>query len=133
MEEEFDKLKTKVLKYVLYKKRTENEIRCKFAEENENMLDDVISYLKEAKYINDEEYVKKAVKELEYKLQTKGINKNLISDYIYENKNDLVEYELKSAETIVNKKRINNEDDETIKLYLLKKGYMEEIIKSVLC
>ena len=144
MEEEFDKLKTKVLKYVLYKKRTENEIRCKFAEENENMLDDVISYLKEAKYINDEEYVKKAVKEymnlknlsikeIEYKLQTKGINKNLISDYIYENKNDLVEYELKSAETIVNKKRINNEDDETIKLYLLKKGYMEEIIKSVLC
>ena len=74
-----------------------------------------------------------SIKELEYKLQTKGINKNLISDYIYENKNDLVEYELKSAETIVNKKRINNEDDETIKLYLLKKGYMEEIIKSVLC
>ena len=28
--EEFDKLKTKVLKYILYKKRTEQEIRQKF-------------------------------------------------------------------------------------------------------
>ena len=30
--EEFDKLKTKVLKYILYKKRTAQEIRQKFSE-----------------------------------------------------------------------------------------------------
>ena len=28
--EEFDKTKTKILKYIMYKKRTENEIRIKF-------------------------------------------------------------------------------------------------------
>ena len=47
--EELDALKTKILKYVLYKKRTEKEIRQKFSEADENMLEDAISYLKEAR------------------------------------------------------------------------------------
>ena len=46
---EFDVLKTKVLKYVLYKKRTEYEIRQKFSNCNEDLLDEVIDYLKEAR------------------------------------------------------------------------------------
>ena len=57
--EEFDKQKTKVLKYILYKKRTEQEIRKKFSKTiDENMLEDIIEYLKEAKYIKShlEEY-----------------------------------------------------------------------------
>ena len=37
---EFDKLKTKVLKYALYKKRSEAEIRRKFAEKSGEMLGD---------------------------------------------------------------------------------------------
>ena len=40
--EEFDKLKTKVLKYILFKKRTEQEVRQKFREDSGEMLDDVI-------------------------------------------------------------------------------------------
>ena len=47
--EEFDKIKTKILKYVFYKKRTEKEIRQKFNQENEDMLDDAIAYLKNCK------------------------------------------------------------------------------------
>jgi len=40
--EEFDREKTKVLKYVLYKKRTEKEIRQKFSSSiDENLLEDV--------------------------------------------------------------------------------------------
>ena len=35
--EEFDKEKTKVLRYILYKKRTENEVRTKF-HDNINLL-----------------------------------------------------------------------------------------------
>ena len=51
--EEFDKAKTKILKYIIYKKRSENEIRRKYEKEiDENMLEDIIEYLKEAKYIN---------------------------------------------------------------------------------
>ena len=61
--EEFDKEKTKVLKYILYKKRSENEVRTKFSKEmDENLLEDIIEYLKEAKYINDKEYIEKTSK-----------------------------------------------------------------------
>ena len=130
--EEFDKQKTKILKYILYKKRTENEIRTKFAGTMEdNLLEDIIDYLKEAKYINDKEFIEKTVnnfmilknlsiKEIKYKLLAKGISKKIIEDYIYENKDELEEYEKKSATNIINKKQNTMELDE-IKQYLLKK------------
>ena len=77
--ENLDKLKTKVLKYVLYKKRSEAEVRRKFADANDEMLDEVIQNLSENGYINDNSYIEKAVqefmrlknmsiKEIEYKL-----------------------------------------------------------------
>ena len=60
--EEFDKAKTKVLKYILYKKRTEQEVRKKFAREiDENMIEDIIEYLKETKYINDDEFIERTI------------------------------------------------------------------------
>ena len=37
--EEFDKLKTKVLKYILFKKRTEQEVRQKFKPDSGELLD----------------------------------------------------------------------------------------------
>ena len=134
--EEFDKGKTKVLKYILYKKRTESEIITKFAKEyEENLLEDIIEYLKEAKYIDDKEYIRKAVnnfialknlsvRELKYKLMAKGLNKNDIEDYIYENKEELDEYERKSMENIIYKKSASMEHDE-IKQYLMKKGFRD--------
>lgn len=137
--EEFDKEKTKVLKYVLYKKRSENEIRKKFENEiQENLLEDIIEYLKEAEYINDKEYIRKTVnnfialknlsiREIEYKLYSKGIKKEDIEDYIYENKEELNQYEIKSATNIANKKSTSLEIEE-IKQYLLKKGYNKENI-----
>ena len=137
--EEFDKGKTKILKFILYKKRSENEVRRKFEKElDENMLEDIIEYLKEAKYINDSEYIRRTVnnfmilknlsiKELKYKLLAKGLNKNDIEDYIYENKEELEEYEIKSISNIIYKKSLSMEQDE-IKQYLLKKGYKSENI-----
>lgn len=48
--EELDKAKTRVLKYLMYKKRTENEVRVKFAKDiNKNLLDNVIEELKTAR------------------------------------------------------------------------------------
>ena len=90
--EEFDKLKTKVLKYILFKKRTEQEVRQKFREDSGEMLDDVIEELKELNYINDENYIQRAVnefknlknmsiKEIQYKLMTKGLKKDIIDNY----------------------------------------------------
>lgn len=141
--EEFDNEKTKVMKYIVYKRRTEREIRTKFEGSiEENILDDIIEYLKEAKYIDDNEYIEKAInnimalknlsmKEIKYKLLTKGIKKDDIEDYFYENKEILEEYELKSAKNIVIKKS-KDYDEEEMKLYLLKKGYKSEIVRKAM-
>lgn len=139
--EEFDKLKTQVLKYVLYKKRSEAEVREKFSKNTGKMLDNVIEYLKENEYINDSVYIEKAVnefmrlknmsiKEVKYKLLSKGISKDDVDNYIYNNKEELLEYELTSAKQIMIKKE-NILDTEEIINYLIKKGYMQETIKII--
>lgn len=141
--EEFDKQKTKVLKYILYKKRTEQEVRNKFSTTiDENMLEDIIEYLKEAKYINDKEFIEKTVnnfialknlsiREIQYKLSAKGIKKSDIEDYIYENQEELETYEIKSATNLIYKKSSSMEKEE-IKQFLLKKGYKLENINKAL-
>jgi len=139
--EEFDLLKTKVLKYVLYKKRTENEIRQKFSENSGNLLDNVIEYLKQENYINDLSYIEKSINEIQrlknlsirevkYKLLTKGLSSKLVDEYIYEHKEEMLEYEIKSAKTILIKKA-NTMEIEDVYNYLRKKGYMEETIKII--
>ncbi len=137
--EEFDKEKTRVLRYILYKKRSEYEVRKKFDKVIEpELLEDIIEYLKEAKYINDKEYIERAInnfiilknlsqREIQYKLIAKGLRKTDIEDYMYENKEMLEEYEIKSAENIIYKKSASMEDDE-IRQFLLKKGYKTENI-----
>ena len=140
--EEFDKLKTKVLKYIMFKKRTEQEIRQKFREDSGELLDEVIEELKEIGYINDIKYIERAVnefknlknmsiKEIEYKLLTKGLKKDIINNYIYENKEELINYEINSAKNIFIKKQNILEQEEIIN-YLKKKGYLEETIKMAL-
>ena len=78
--EEFDKAKTKVMNYIMYKKRTEYEVRNKFSKAlEENLLNDIIEYVKEAGYLSDTEYIKRTIlefkalnnlsrKEIKYKL-----------------------------------------------------------------
>ena len=63
--EELDFAKTKILKYISFKKRTENEIRLKFNKViEEELLDDAIEELKENGYIDDNNYKKKAENKL---------------------------------------------------------------------
>lgn len=137
--EEFDKGKTKVLKYILYKRRTENEVRTKFQNViDEEMLEDIIEYLKQAKYIDDNDYIDRLINnfkilksmsqvEVRYKLMAKGLSKNLIEDYMYENKEELTDYEINSASKIIIKKQRDLEKQEII-TFLLKKGYKKENI-----
>lgn len=132
--EEFDKQKTKVFKYIMYKKRTEYEVRNKFKGQiEEDMLDDIIEYLKEAKYLNDYEFIEKqvneymllktlSIKEIKYKLYSKGLDRKLIEEYINKNYERLKEYEQKCIEKIKNKKSATMEEQE-IEQYLYKKGY----------
>ena len=137
--EELDFAKTKILKYISFKKRTENEIRLKFNKViEEELLDDAIEELKENGYINDNNYIKRAVnefmalknlsiKEIKYKLMAKGLSKNLIDDYISNHIEELSDYELQSAKSIAIKK--SNLEKEEIKKKKKKKGYKTESIE----
>lgn len=141
--EEFDREKTKVLKYVMYKKRTEREIRTKFQSLiEENLLEDILQELKDNRYISDKNYIERAVhefmalknlsiKEIQYKLIAKGIASSLVEDYVQKNREELEEYEQKSADNIAVKKSVNMDEFE-IKQYLVKKGYTEEHIKEAI-
>ena len=135
---EIDALKTKVLKYVLYKKRTENEIREKFSNEDENLLEDVIENLKELNYINDNIYMEKSlqefialkslsIKEVSYKLLQKGIKKSLVDEFICNNKEKMLDYEIQSATKLLRKK-LQSMELEEVKNFLYRKGYMSESI-----
>ena len=140
--EEFDEKKTQVMKYILYKKRTESEVRKKFCHTiEENMLDDIIEYVKEAGYINDKEYIKKlaneymalkamSVRELKNKIYEKGIYADDIEDYLYENKEILEQYESISAEKLVQKK--TGMDPKKLKSYLINKGFDMDIVNKIL-
>ena len=80
-----DKIKTRLLKFIIFKKRTESEVFNKFKDEYDNeLLSEVIQQLKELKYIDDQEYIEKyildalnlkalSMKELRFKLQSKEI------------------------------------------------------------
>lgn len=137
--EQFDQEKTKVLKYILYQKRSEQEVRRKFASTiEENLLKDIITYLKQANYINDEQYIEKtihnfmllknlSIKEMKYKLQAKGISCKDFENYQEQHQEELQQYERKSAEAIVMKRKGFYETIE-IRHYMMKKGYIRETI-----
>ena len=131
---EFDEQKTKVFKYITYKKRTEQEVRNKFRGQiKEEMLEEIIDYLKDAKYLDDYDFIERqvreymnlktmSIKEMKYKLATKGLDRKLIEEYIDKNYEELKEYEQRCVEKIRIKKA-GTMDEQQIAQYLYRKGY----------
>ena len=138
--EEYDLNKTKVLKYVLYKKRTKYEIKQKFIKQiNSDLLEKIIEELEKNDYINDKNYIARSVdeyialktmsiKEIKYKIIQKGIESSLIDEYIQKNGDSLMEYEQNSIRKIIEKKQNTLEKNEII-MFLKKKGYKDENIR----
>ena len=141
--EQFDKVKTRVLKYVFYKKRTAEEVRRKFESMYDvEILEDVIENLIELGYINDNSYIDRAVneymaikdmsiREIKYKLLSKGLKGNIINEYFQKNYDILKEYEINSARKIVSKKS-RTMDKIEIKGLLMRKGYSSDSIREVI-
>lgn len=141
--DEFDKEKSKVLKYVLYKKRSKQEIKNKFYNLIDNeLLNGIIEELEENGYIDDKNYVERAInefmalnnlslKEVRYKLMSKGIPNDLIEDYMSEHEEEMQEYEIKSAKTIILKKQ-NSMEEEAVIQFLVKKGYKTNNIRQAI-
>ena len=96
------------------------------------MLDEIIEYLKEAKYLDDYDFIERqvreymnlktmSIKEIKYKLMSKGLDRKLIEQYIDRNYEELSEYEKRCVEKIKQKK--SGASEEEIKQYLYRKGY----------
>lgn len=134
---EFEKQKTKVMNFIMYKKRTEYEVRQKFSRTmDEDTLGEIIEYIKEAGYLSDKDYIERAVNEfmalknlsifeIRNKLYAKGISRDDIDDYIAEHREELQEYEERSRENIIRKKsEIMNEQE--LNNFLYKKGFHKD-------
>jgi regulatory protein len=131
----------KIMKYVVFKKRTEYEVKNKLKGLNylSNDIDEIIEYLKETNFINDKNYVDKyiievkklkkcSVLEIKYDLIRRGISENIIDGIIDD---DLYDYELLSAIDLA-KKKYKTCDIEKIKKYLTGKGYIKSsILKAI--
>ena len=134
--EEFEKQNTKVMNYIVYKKRTEYEVRQKFSRViEEETLNEIIEYVKEAGYLSDKDYIERAINEfmalknlsifeIKNKLYSKGISRDDIDDYIEEHREELQDYEEKSKESIIAKKSVIMNEKE-LKNYLYKKGFSD--------
>ena len=125
----------KLMKYVVFKKRTEMEIRqkCKRLEYTDEYIEDIIQYLTENEYINDSRYVeryinnvlklqKSSIFEMKMDLLRRGVKEEYIDSYIESHRTELEEFENDSARKIVEKKAQTTEI-EKIKRYLRGKGY----------
>ena len=134
-------LDDKLMKYILFKKRTKNEVRekCKTLNYEDDYIEEILDYLEENEYINDEKYVQKyianvmriklaSINEIKLDLLRRGIDSHLIEDAIDE---DLQEFELQSAIQIAQKKS-KLMDVEKLKRYLISKGYSyDNIAKAI--
>lgn len=141
--EEYDKAKSKVLKYIIYKKRSKQEVKNKFYGTIEaKMLNNIIEELEENGYIDDNNYINRTInefkalknlslKEVRYKLMSKGISNNLIEDYMNSNEEEMEEYEINSAKNIIIKKQ-NLMEEESLIQYLIKKGYKTSNIRKAI-
>lgn len=123
----------KLMKYVLFKKRTEKEIRqkCKQLDYSEEYTDEIVEYLKEAEYINDKVYVQKYIQnvlklktssifEIKMDLLRRGIDEDEIEKYIDD---ELYEFEERSAIALARKKYKAVGEIDKVKRYLMNKGY----------
>lgn len=141
--EEYDNAKSKVLKYILYKKRSKQEVKNKFYNSiEEEMLNNIIDELEENGYIDDFNYVERAVneyialnnlslKEVRYKLMAKGINSGLIDEYFSKYQERMQEYEVYSARNLIIKKE-KQMDENTLMQFLLRKGYKSDNIRQAI-
>ncbi len=129
----FEQAKEKAVKFLVLQLRTEKEVydKLKKIEVDEEIIDEVITYLKSIRYIDDEKYVeaylrqcsnipKYSLYEIKMKLIAKGIDKELVKEKI-ENWED-EQYENKLTQKLLNTK-LKNMEPLKQKAYLYRRGF----------
>ena len=135
-------LDDKLMKYVLFKKRTIQEVRdkCKILGFTEEYIEEIIAYLIENGYLDDEVYVmkyilnvlklkKKSVQEIKFDLLRRGIKEETIEKYVTV---EVREFECSSAIELAKKKYKECADILKVKKYLMNKGYTRDAINKAI-
>lgn len=129
----FEEAKEKAVKYLVLTLRTEEEVKNKLRKLNveEEIIEEVILYLKSIGYIDDSKYVdaylrqsmnipKYSKYEIKIKLRQKGINKELLYNKMQEF--DEQKYEKKLIEKLKSNK-LKNMEPLKQKAYLYRRGF----------
>lgn len=130
---DFEVAKEKAFRYIALSKKTAFEVRKKLQKSNfeEDIIDKVISYMQDLKYIDDVEYVDAYIRqcmrlqnysifEIKNKLMQKGINKNLLEEKL-QNLAD-TDYEEKLVKKLLTSK-LKQMDPLKKKQYLYRRGF----------
>ena len=130
---DFNEAKERAVKYLAIALRTEEEVKIKLRKLNveEEIIEQVTTYLKSIDYINDGKYVEAYLRqcisipkysnyEIKMKLLQKGISKDIIADKL--NEFDSYSYEKKLVEKLLNGK-LKNMDTLKQKAYLYRRGF----------
>lgn len=129
----FEEAKEKAVKYLVLALRTETEVRNKLKklDVEEEVINEVLEYLKRINYIDDSKYVDAYLRqcisipkyskfEIKMKLIQKGIDKNLIEQKLDEF--DSYNYEKSLVEKLLNGK-LKNMEPLKQKAYLYRRGF----------
>jgi len=146
--DEFDKFYNKALKFLSYRPRSEKEIRDKLKRKktSEEIINKIISRLKENNFINDEEFIKwwieqrtnfkpRSLRLIKIELRQKGIDKGLV-DETMDHLPSVID-DLQSAKKLIEKRlpRYKNlsrdEKFQKIARFLSSKGFSYDIIKEI--
>ena len=129
----------KIMTYVLHQMRTIGEVRrkCKMLKYEEDFTDEVVDYLIEAGYLDDDKYAKKYVENvlrlkddsangIKIDLIRKGVDEDTIDKYI--STDEVKEFEEKSAINLAAKKYRSTPDILKVKKFLLNKGFSYDAV-----
>lgn len=128
----FELAKEKAIKYIAISKKTKYEVRVKLQKlgAQESVIEEVIEYLSNLNYLNDDEYVDAYIRqcmrllnysiyEIKNKLLQKGIDKYIIEEKLY--KLEDTNYEKKLVEKLLNGK-LKSQDELKKRQYLYRRG-----------
>jgi len=133
LDTEYLEAKNIAFKYVVYRRRTENEVREKLKSLNYNsdIIQNIIDELIEFEYLNDKIYVQKFIEKnkkdsvslLKMKLSNKGISKELIEEYFNNNSCDEVGKIIRLLEKKKYNDNLENSQKDKIKAYCARRGF----------
>jgi len=141
---EFIEAKTNAVKYIMYKPRTQYEVKNKLLklEYDEELIEEVINELLLLEYLNDNLYAEKFIKNsqsikpmsknmIKYKLKEKGISDDIIQNVLRDNEIDEIELARDLFFKKTKGKPLDEKELNKVKGFLARKGFSLSIINKV--